>query len=220
MGAGAPTGGGRAESRFAYEYGARPLHLIAVVAGLLLCGYGLLRIDNLDNSVRIFLWIGACALLHDLVALPFYSVLLRIARIPAGAAFKSRAMAVRAYNYIRVPVGLSLLLLVVYFPLIFRMAPDEYTATTGRSVDTYLGRWLLLSAAIFLVSGVAYAISLRRRPAEPDASRPPRAAGASGAAASLPWRIGAKLVLALAAVATLWVAAALIVGLLTSGLNP
>ena len=208
------------ESRFAYEYGARPLHLIAVVASLLLCGYGLLRINNLNDSLRIFIWIGACALLHDFVALPFYSVLLRIARIPAGAAFKSRAMAVRAYNYIRVPIGFSLLLLLVYFPLIFRLAPDEYMATTGRSVDTYLGRWLLLSAAIFLISGIAYAVSLRRGVDVPDASRPPVPADERMEPASLPWRIAAKVTLAGAALVTLWVAAALIVGLLTTGLNP
>ena len=207
-------------SRFAYEYGAQPLHLIAVVASLLLSGYGLLRIDALDNTARILLWMLGCALFHDLIALPFYSVLLRIARIPAGAALKSRAMAVHAYNYIRAPIGFALLTLLVYFPLIFRMAPEEYMATTGQSVDTYLGRWLGLSAAGFVISGIAYAISLRRRVPVPDQSLPPSSSLPDEPPAGLPWRIGAKVTLAGAGLAFLWVAAALVVGLLTTGLRP
>lgn len=206
--------------KFSYEYGAQPLHLIAVVASLLLSGYGLLRINNLDNSLRIFIWILAGALLHDLVALPLYSVLMRIARIPAGAALKSRAMTVHAYNYIRVPIGFSLLLLLVYFPLIFRMAPEEYMATTGRSVDVFLGRYLLLCGAAFLISGVAYAISLRSGVATPDASRPPLPRHEETAHAGLGWMIASKVVLAGSAIAILWVAAALVVGLLSTGINP
>jgi hypothetical protein len=32
--------------RFRYEYGAQPLHLIAVAASLLLCAYALLRVNS------------------------------------------------------------------------------------------------------------------------------------------------------------------------------
>ncbi|MCB0864862.1 MAG: hypothetical protein KDB58_04030 [Solirubrobacterales bacterium] len=210
-----------ARDRFTYEYGAQPLHLLAVVASLLLCGYGLLRIENLDNSLRIVVWIVACALFHDVIALPLYSALLRIARIPAGAALKTRAMTVHAYNHIRVPVGFSLVLLLVYLPLILRLAPDEYMGTTGRSVDVYLGRWLLLSAAGFLVSAIAYAITLRRGVPVPDASRPP-ASSEPGEAPPVGrgWRIGSRIVLAMTGLAVLWVAAALVVGLLTTGFSP
>jgi hypothetical protein len=209
-----------ARGRFAYEYGAQPLHLIAVVASLLLSGYGLLRINDLDNSVRIFIWILACALFHDLIALPLYSVLLRLARIPAGAALKTRAMTVRAYNYIRVPIAWTLLLLLVYFPLIFRMAPEEYMATTGQSVDVYLGRWILLSAAGFVISGIVYAIRMRREAPLPDASRPPLPQDEESEPVGPVWRIGSRVVLTGSAVAILWVAAALVVGLLTTGISP
>jgi hypothetical protein len=206
--------------KFRYEYGAGPLHLIAVIASLLLSGYGILRINDIDNSVRVFIWILACALFHDLIALPFYSVLLRIARIPAGAAFKTRALALHAYNHIRVPIAWSLLLLLVYFPLIFRMAPDEYLATTGRSVDVYLGRWLLLSAAGFVISGILYAIGLRRGVPQPEQTIAPRPADEESPPVGLVWRIGSKVVLTGSAVAILWVAAALVVGLLTTGITP
>ncbi len=129
-------------------------------------------------------------------------------------------MTVHAYNYIRVPIGFALLTLFVYFPLIFRMAPDEYMATTGQSVDTYLGRWLLLSGAGFVISGIAYALSLRRAVPVPDASLPPASSTPDEQPAGLLWRIGARVTLAGATLAFLWVAAALVVGLLTTGLRP
>lgn len=202
--------------RFRYEYGAQPLHLIAIIASLLLSGYGLLRIDDIDNTVRILIWIVAAALLHDLVALPIYSLLSRIAHGAAGRAIESRAMMLHALNHVRVPAALSLLLLLVYFPLILQVAPEAYLATTGLEPDVYLGRWLLICGGMFLVSGVVYAIRLRRGIPEPGPLLAP--AGVDAPPPSLGWRIAARVVLAGMALATLWVAAALVVGLLTTGL--
>ena len=211
----APAGAGGL-ARFRYEYGAQPLHLIAVATGLLLSAYGLLRITEIPGSTRILLWLLAAALLHDLVALPFYSLLLRLAHGAAGRAFSTRAMAVHALNHVRIPAALSLLLLLAYLPLILRIAPDEYLATTGRSVDPYLGRWLLICAAMFLVSGVAYAIRLRRGIPEP-APGIERIGGDEVAPPGLGWRVAGRLSIGAAVLAILWVAAALIVGLLTTG---
>ena len=206
------------KQRFQYEYGAQPLHLIAVATSLLLSGYGLLRIDDLSNTGRILIWIVAAALLHDLVAVPLYSALLRIAHGSAAKAITTRAMALHALNHVRVPAGLSLLLLLVYSPLIFGFGADEYLATTGREVDPYLGRWLLISAAMFLISGVAYAARLRRGIPEPGEMIAPVAETETAAPASLGWRIGTGVVLGATALVTLWVAAALVVGLITNGL--
>jgi len=205
--------------RFRYEYGAQPLHLIAVAVSLLLSGYGLLRITELPGAGRIFLWLLVAALLHDLVALPLYSALLRIAHGAAGRAIESRGAMLLALNHVRIPAAISALLLLVYFPLILRIDPESYEATTGIGLDPYLGRWLLISAALFLGSGVIYALRLRRAGSEsgaPSAAAPPREDAAPPA--PLPWRIGGKLVLAGSALAILWVAAALVVGLLDSGL--
>ena len=149
--------------RFRYEYGAQPLHLIAVVVSLLLCGYALLRITEIPGGGRVLIWIVAAALLHDLVALPLYSGLSRLTQGAAESAIGSRASMLMALNHVRIPAALSLLLFVVYLPLILRVDPDRYTDTTGLSLDVYLGRWLLISAALFLISGIAYAIRLRQR---------------------------------------------------------
>ena len=205
--------------RFRYEYGAQPLHLIAVVTSLLLSGYALLRITEVPGSTRILIWLLAAALLHDLVALPLYSLLLRVAHGAAARTITTRATMLHALNHVRVPAALSLVLLLAYLPLILRIAPEEYHATTGLEIGTYLGRWLLICAAMFLISGVLYAIRLRRGLPEPTAELRRVAADERGDPPALAWRIGGRIVLSGTALAVLWVAAALVVGLLTTGLG-
>lgn len=206
--------------RFRYEYGAQPLHLIALIASFALAGYGLLRINDLDNTGRILIWIVALALFHDLIALPLYSLLSRIAHGATSRAIESRAMALHALNHIRIPVGLSLLLLAVYFPLILSVAPEAYNLTTGQDTDVYLGRWLLISAGLFLISGILYAIRLRRGISGPEPMLAPTGEREEVPPESAFWRVGTGVVLGLSALAIFWVAAALIVGLLTTGISP
>ena len=176
------------KQRFHYEYGAQPLHLIAVATSLLLSGYGLLRIDDLSNTGRIVIWIVAAALLHDLVAVPIYSLLLRLAHGATDRAITTRAMALHALNHVRVPAGLSLLLLLVYvaadLPLRARRVHGDHRIRR-RPLPR---RWLLISAAMFLISGLIYAVRLRRGIPEPGPLAPPvgvhrrRASGLAGLA--------------------------------------
>jgi len=135
-------------------------------------------------------------------------------------AIASRAMHLHALNHIRVPAGLSLLLLLVYFPLILQVAPDEYLATTGQENDVYLARYLLICATLFLISGLIYAVRLRRGIPEPGPLLAPTNEEETVEQPSAPWRIGAGVTLALSGVAFLIVAAALVVGLLTTGISP
>ena len=64
-------------------------------------------------------------------------------------------------NYLRVPAGLSGLLLLVWFPLIFRL-PKGFPATTTLSLDPYLWHWLAVTGALFLLSAAALALRLRK----------------------------------------------------------
>jgi hypothetical protein len=204
--------------RFRYEYGAQPLHLIAVVASLLLVAYALLRVSGIPGGGRVLIWLVAAALLHDLVALPLYSGLFRLTHGAADRAIPDRAAMVAALNHIRVPAALSLLLLVVYAPLILQIDPAHYEETTGLGVDGYLGRWLLITAALFLISGIAYAIRLRRGTG-PALDEPPAVVLAAeerpvgGLLAA-----GGGFVVALAGLATAWVIATVVVGLITNGI--
>ena len=65
-------------------------------------------------------------------------------------------------NYLRVPVGLSLLLLLVWWPLILGDAPGTFFAATGLTTDVYLPRWLGVTGVLFLASAAAYALKIRR----------------------------------------------------------
>lgn len=62
-----------------------------------------------------------------------------------------------------VPACLSALLLLAFFPLILRLQPDGFRAATGHSPASYLVRWLLVSAGLFLASGLIYLVGAIRR---------------------------------------------------------
>ena len=61
-----------------------------------------------------------------------------------------------------VPAALSLLLLLVWFPLISGQVTARYASATGLSADRFLARWLLLTAVLFGCSAVLFLLRLRR----------------------------------------------------------
>ncbi|WP_041992861.1 hypothetical protein [Streptomyces sp. AcH 505] len=135
--------------RFRRLYGESPLHLLILLASFALCGYAAVRLLA-DRWLAVAIWFVACAVLHDLVLVPLYGVLDRLGRRP----FAGRGGVHRdGVNYVRVPGFLSLLLLLVYWPLVLRNSAG-YTPATGLSADVYLGRWLLVTAALFVLSAL------------------------------------------------------------------
>jgi hypothetical protein len=104
----------------------------------------------LDNAAaqRIAIWLVACVVLHDLVLFPLYS----------GADRGLRRLAGGAVNYLRVPAGLSVLLLVVFWGTISGAGERAYRATSGQTFDGYATRWLLISAALFAGSAAVYLV--------------------------------------------------------------
>lgn len=145
--------------RFLRWYGADPLHLIALIACFALAGYAGLKLLSGD-LIGILVWFVGAAVIHDLVLFPLYAVADRSTQ----AVVRRRSVTtprVPWVNYVRVPAMLSGLLLLVWFPLIFRLV-GPYRATTGLSQEPYLGRWLAVTAFFFLVSAFAFALRLRR----------------------------------------------------------
>jgi len=63
-------------------------------------------------------------------------------------------------NYLRVPAALSGMLLLIWFPLIFRL-PAHFPAATTLSLDPYLWHWLAVTGALFVLSAAALALRLR-----------------------------------------------------------
>jgi hypothetical protein len=133
-------------TRFRSRYGASPLHLLAHLALLPLAAWALLQIADSGSAQRIFAWLAASVILHDLVLLPFYGVLDRLARRTVGGAI----------NYVRVPALISGLLLLVYYPAISGTSSANYERVSGIAYEGYLARWLLATAALFAISGGIY----------------------------------------------------------------
>lgn len=138
---------------FRRAYGASPVHLLAHLVLLPLAAYALLQIADTRNAVRILVWLLASAVLHDILLLPFYGVLDRVARRATGS----------AVNFIRVPALLSGLLLLVFYPAIAGKGARSFSRVSGLDWSGYLGRWLLVTAGLFLLSGALYLVRGRSR---------------------------------------------------------
>jgi hypothetical protein len=137
------------------RYGASPLHLVAHLAALAAAGWALLQIvRTLDAAAEVLVWLGAAVVLHDLVLLPAYSGLDRVAARASGPAI----------NHVRVPAALSLLLLLVFLPVISGRGSRAFERAGGAPFEGYLGRWLLVTAGFFAVSAALYAVRRPRRP--------------------------------------------------------
>jgi hypothetical protein len=153
---GEPDTGGTATgslTRFRRLYGASPLHLLVLLASFAVCGYAALRWLSYD-WLSIAVWFVGAAVLHDLVLVPLYAgVDWVLHRVLGGSDRGPRATPRTAVNHLRVPAFVSLLLLIVYWPLILRNSP-HYAVSTHLSDTVFLGRWLLVTAALFGASAV------------------------------------------------------------------
>jgi hypothetical protein len=150
--------------RFRAVYGSNPLHLLTVIVGFALLGYVLVTIKPaaLWNTTTwwqsILVWFAAAIIVHDLVLFPLYTLADRI--LLFGSRVRGSDRAVPVLNYLRVPALGAALTLVVFLPGIIEQGGPAYTAATGQTQDPFLARWLLLTAAMFAVSAMAYAIRL------------------------------------------------------------
>ena len=156
----------KALTRISAIYGAHPLHLLTMLAGFALLGYtwspapaalwnpALVAVDaGLVRRRRRRPRPGALPALR--ARRPLGLALLRPRR-QAG----SPGAAGAAANYIRVPALGSGLTLLMFLPGIIEQGAPAYAAATGQTQQPFLGRWLLLTAALFAVSAVVYTLRL------------------------------------------------------------
>ncbi|MGI5353407.1 hypothetical protein ACQEU8_35295 [Streptomyces sp. CA-250714] len=148
-----PAAGGRMEAGPAQGAGrmrrsvGSPLQIVLLLASFVITGYAGVRLLA-DDWLGVAVWFVGAALLHDLVLLPLYSL---ADRVPG--------LAGRYVNHLRIPALLSLLLLLVWLPLIVGPA-DRYPKLTGRPEGNngYALHWLWLTVALFVVSGLWLAV--------------------------------------------------------------
>jgi hypothetical protein len=170
-------------------YGDSPLHLLALLASFALAGYAVLAVGTAGQWRGFAVWFAVAIVGHDLLLFPLYSLADRSARrlLPSWAGgtrgTRGTGAAGRAHgaggaggtgvlaagrvvppvvNYLRVPAAFSLLVLIVWFPLILGLSAGTYQRASGLSASPYLGRWLAVTGAMFAGSAVCYAAALRR----------------------------------------------------------
>ena len=139
-------------------YGANPLHLLALVGCFALAGYAAALLVS-PRPLAVAVWFAGAVVGHDLLLLPLYSLADRSVRA-AIRHHAPRLAPIAWVNYLRAPPGLSLLLLLVWFPLILRLH-THYHASTTLSPNPYLWHWLAVTGALFLLSATAFALRLR-----------------------------------------------------------
>jgi hypothetical protein len=147
---------------FRRAYGAGPAHLLAMLGCLTLAGYAATRVIADDASLlMVGIWFVGAAVAHDALLYPLYAV--------ADVAVQRRllhrdrpAPAVPWINHVRVPVALSALLLLMWFPLIFGGRADAFLGATGHTTDVYLSRWAWITGTLLAGSALLYALRLVR----------------------------------------------------------
>jgi hypothetical protein len=142
-------------SWFRRRYGAGPGHLLGLVACFLIAGYAVLRWLDSPSAVRLVVWFVGALILHDFVLFPAYSMLDRALRTALPTRRPARVPLV---NHVRVPLLLSGLLLLLWFPLVFNKPEPAYHAATGLDTSVYLNRWLLVTAVLVGASALLYAL--------------------------------------------------------------
>ncbi len=163
---------------FRRHYGASPLHLLAFMASIAVTGIAVKGwLDEPAISIRyILIWFVGAIIAHDMIVLPLYSALdrlvLAISRRAdahhAAPGLSEQGAAELApprspgWVYVRVPLILSALLLLVFGAEILREGNATFHVASGHTQDVYLQRYLIVVGVLFLLSGLAYVRSSAR----------------------------------------------------------
>ncbi len=153
----------RALTLFSKRYGSNPAHLLLLLAAATVAGYAVVQWLDAPTPVRLLVWFAAAVIGHDLIAFPIYTgidrLLIRaIAGAEPGPVISRWRRA--AINHVRFPLMLSVLLMIMWYPLIFRRSDNAYFARSGDHQDRYLGNWLLVVAGLFVGSLLIFLVRL------------------------------------------------------------
>ncbi len=143
------------------------------LAAIAVSAWAVLQAFGRGPPLSLTKWFLGSILAHDLVLLPLYSLMLiGLLRLVGGRGAQDRAgpspRRLLVLNHVRVPAALSLLMLLLFFPLILGLAEGGYRGVSGLSTGPYLPRWLILSGALFALSGAILAVRLARASGRPE----------------------------------------------------
>jgi hypothetical protein len=136
--------------RFTDFYGARPAHLLVLLACVVLAAYAGSLLLGDPALLTMLVWFVGAAVAHDFVLFPVYALADRgLSRLPLPV-----------LNHVRVPLLGAGLTILVFLPGIISQGGATHLAATGLDQTPYLGRWLVLVAALFGVSALVYGVRL------------------------------------------------------------
>lgn len=147
---------------FRRRYGASPLHLLAHLGGFAIVAFALDQIFSGGDVKELLIWYLGFVIAHDLVFVPAYTGLDRLLRATITRLPPPPRTGPPAINHVRAPAVISALLLIIYFPLISGRNDGWYVDLSGHHLTHYLRNWLLITAVLFLGSGLIYAARLVR----------------------------------------------------------
>ncbi len=131
-------------------YGEHPVHALVLLVSFVPAALALREL--LDERPReVATWLVGGAVLHDGLLLPVYVVTDAV----AVAAWRRRPGRVAWLNFVRIPLAVSGMLLLMFSPTILRQA-SSYEDKTGRPLDEFVGRWLLVTAVLAGISVLWY----------------------------------------------------------------
>lgn len=145
-------------SGFRRRYGASPWHLVAVLLCFALSAYAVSRLLDSPALFKIAVWFLGAALVWDLLLGPAYALVDRLLRPLLRVAPRG----VSALNHVRAPALVSSLLLLMWLPLVRQRSEGVYRTKTGLTQDGYLGHWLAVTAVLFVLSGLVWAVRIAR----------------------------------------------------------
>jgi len=134
------------------RYGAHPGHLLLVLVCFAIAAEALNRMLHADYGTpgAVARWLIGGAALHDGLLVPLYVGLDAL----LVAVWRRHPGRVAWINHVRVPAGISLVLLLVYAGEILRRNTVQFDYSTGRSDAVYLPHWLFLTAVLFGASAL------------------------------------------------------------------
>ena len=138
------------------RYGASPLHLLAHLLLLPLVAWAVLQALSFRGAVNVVEWFVAALILHDLIGLPVYSALDRVAQSAP------RVRGVPVINHVRVVAVSAGVSLLVFFPLILGKSDGSLHYLSGVQPSGYLARWLLLVAGVAAASAAVLGVRVAR----------------------------------------------------------
>ncbi|MBA3807211.1 MAG: hypothetical protein H0X28_02260 [Solirubrobacterales bacterium] len=159
----------RASAKFRGIYGASPLHALLGTSSLAIVAIAVRGwFDEPTVSLKyILFWFVGAILAHDMLLLPLYSAVDRLATIratrpaPPGEPPPRRSP---GWVFVRVPLLLSGLLLLVFGPEILQLGNSDSTfhVASGQHQHVYMARYLMIVAVLFALAALLYTLRALR----------------------------------------------------------